>query len=66
MKVRVLAEQTPHHSQPDRGYLPSGEVVDIEKGWAAELLNSGAAEPVAEKPAGRAEKRPAAKAAEKR
>ena len=66
MKVHVLAEQAVHSSQPDRHYLPSGEVADIEKSWALELLSSGAAEPVAEKPAARAEKRPAHTATEKR
>lgn len=66
MKVKVLIEQ---RAQPgaDRGYLPSGEVVDIDNEWAAELLNRGDAELAeAPKPVERAEKRPSTGKSEKR
>lgn len=45
-KVRILLEQQVHPSQPDREYLPSGEVANIDAGWAEELLARGDAEPL--------------------
>ncbi len=66
MRVRVLLEQQVHSSTPDRRYLPSGEEVDLPSDWAKELLNRGEAEPVAQKSAARAEKRPSRTRTEKR
>lgn len=60
MKIRVLIEQRAHAGL-ERRRLNSGEVVEIDNDWAQELLSRGDAEPIAEKPAERAEKRPAAK-----
>lgn len=58
MKVRVLIEQRAHPGT-QRPYLPSGEIVDVDDKWAAELLNRGDAELAeAVAPANRAEKRP--------
>lgn len=44
----------------------AGAELDLERAEAKRLLESGQAEPVAEKPVRRAEKRPAAKKAERR
>lgn len=56
MKVRVLVEQRIHLGL-ERPRLASGEIVDIDATWAKELLDRGDAEPVAVKPAKRAESR---------
>lgn len=66
MKIRVLAEQTRHASQPDRGPLASGSEVDLDPTWAAELLNRGEAELIVTKTVDRAEKRPGTRKSEKR
>jgi hypothetical protein len=66
MKVRILREQEYHHSQPDRKPLASGAEVDLPQAWAKELLQRGEAEPVAQKRASGAEKRPGGKRSEKR
>lgn len=66
MKVRVLAEQQPHHSQPDRHHIASGDEVDLPNDWAKELVQRGEAEPIAQKPSSRAEKRPTGGRSEKR
>lgn len=63
MKVRVLVEQPAHG---DVAYLASGAVVDLPAEQAKGLLDRGDAEPVAEKSAQRAEKRPAVRKAESR
>lgn len=67
MKVRVLIGQAADASTK-RGYLPSGEVVDISNEWAAELLSRGEAElaEAPQKPAQRAEKRPSGQKRETR
>lgn len=44
----------------------AGTVIELPDGEAADLCSTGLAEPVAEPPAERVEKRPAAKRAEKR
>lgn len=52
MKVRILTQQEVHSSQPERHALASGEVVDIDREWAKDLLNRGEAEmPNAKPPA---------------
>ena len=66
VRVRVLTEQTRHHSQPDRYAIPSGSEVDLPKDWAKDLLTRGEAEPIAQKGVERAEKRPARSRSEKR
>lgn len=63
MKVRILIEQGQSYQD---NYLASGEVVDLPNERAKELLDRGDAEPVAEKRAAKAEKRPARRSAEKR
>lgn len=57
MKIRVLTEQQARRENPDRGYLASGSEVDIDAGWAKELLSRGEAEPIAGKASSAAEKR---------
>lgn len=63
VRVRVLVEQPGHDG---RGYLASGSEVDLSKDQAQGLLSRGEAEPVAQRLAENAEKRPAAKRKEKR
>lgn len=65
MKVRVLTEQRAD-PELDREHLASGQVYDLPNAWARELLVREDAEPVAEKRAAKAEKRPAAKRGESR
>lgn len=57
MKVRILTERHPHHSQPDREYIASGTEIDLPVQHAKELLQRGDAEPIAQKRVAKAERR---------
>lgn len=63
MKVRVLVEQGQPHQ---KGYIASGEVVELDNQRAKELLEQNQAEPVAVKRADSSEKRPSTRKTEKR
>lgn len=66
VRVRVLAEQQAHHSQPHRWHIPSGSEIDLARDWAKELLQRGEAEIIPQKGVERAEKRPSQSKSEKR